>query len=226
MTSRIILALLAPALVALALPFQASAEAPFVFQTDMYGGNHVPPVTSIAWGFVRFFFSEDRLRADYTVDVKGYSGTLVEGADLHRGQPGTNGPVVRHLADGGFIVTAGRLELTPAELEEFVAGEYYVSLKTKGHPEGELRGQVVVPDGFAKKPEAAPAPVPARSRVSEDAPPTGISITPPNTGDAGLAASAPETGGATRLAPVLVALAGAAAVAVAARRRSAGPTPS
>ena len=67
-----------------------------------HGPQVVPPVDSIGWGFVRFFFSQDRLSADYTVDVKGFSGNIVLGADIRRSAPGTNGPIIHHLADGGF----------------------------------------------------------------------------------------------------------------------------
>jgi hypothetical protein len=199
----------------LAAPLGATANAPFVFQTDMFGSNVVPPVQTGAWGFVRFFFNEDRTEADYTVDVKGLSDSLVSGADLRFGPPGVQGPVVRHLADGNFIVTSGRLRLNAAELADFVAGNYYVVLYTKEHPDGELRGQVYVPGGFVPGTAATgsgrdfagiPAPTgPSQSAEvvapvelvapvqvappPEQAPaPRGL-ITPPNTGDAGLAAS-------------------------------------
>ncbi|HXH22064.1 MAG TPA: CHRD domain-containing protein [Dehalococcoidia bacterium] len=199
MTRRILLVALGMLVVSLAAPFSAAGEAPFVFQTDMYGFNVVPPVETGAWGFVRFFFSEDRLEADYTVDVKGISGTLVEGADLRYGPPGGEGPVVRHLAGSGFIVTSGRLHLTPEELADLVAGNYYVTVYTKDHPGGELRGQVYVPPGFLPgttpngtersfagipaptEPGPAPAPAPEPSVA-----PPRASITPPNTGEAGL----------------------------------------
>jgi len=145
---RILFILLVLAFVWLGAPFQASGNASFVFQTDMFGSNVVPPVQTGAWGFVRFYFDEDRTEADYTVDVKGLSGSLVAGADLRFGAPGVEGPVVRHLADGGFIVTSGRLRLSPSEHDDFIAGNYYVTLYTQEHPDGELRGQVYVPSGF------------------------------------------------------------------------------
>lgn len=190
MTRRILFVLIVAAILWLAAPFQAAGNAPFVLQTDMFGGNQVPPVDTGAWGFVRFFFSDDRLEADYTVDVKGLSGTLVYGADIHRGGPGTNGPVVKHLADGGFIVTSGHLSLTPEELDEVVSGGWYVSLKTRDHPGGELRGQITVPGGFVPGP---PPPLPPQAPARQPppatdiaAPPPGPFIQPPDTGDAGL----------------------------------------
>ena len=185
----------------------------FVFQTDMYGDEEVPPVHTIAYGFVRFFFNDPRTAADYTVDVKGYSDTVVLGADIHRGARGVNGPVVRHLADGGFIVTSGRIRVSEEDLREMAAGSWYVSLKTTEYPEGALRGQISLPEGFL--PEPAPeamsdqspdeataasegpatavlveAPAPALAPLPLPAvvvPPPAVPVfRPPNTGDAGL----------------------------------------
>ncbi|HWO73088.1 MAG TPA: CHRD domain-containing protein, partial [Dehalococcoidia bacterium] len=142
-----------------------------------------------AWGFVRFFFNDDRTEANYTVDVKGIGQNVVIGADMHVGAPGSNGPLVRHLADGGFIVTAGRLTLTPTELAGFTSGNWYVVLKTVDHPEGEIRGQVVVPADFL--PASPPAATPPAQRPAQPPSPAQAAsapgfIQPPSTGDAGL----------------------------------------
>jgi CHRD domain-containing protein len=146
-TFRILAAVVVIACVSLALPKAASGAA-VVFQTDMHGENMVPPVTTGAWGFVRFFFNDARTEADYTVDVKGISSSLVTGADLFRGPPGANGSLVRHLAEGGFLTYGGHLKLTPSEAQDFASGAFYAVLYTTRHPEGELRGQVYVPCGF------------------------------------------------------------------------------
>jgi hypothetical protein len=124
----------------------------------MYGTEHVPAVRTQAWGFVRWFFNEQKTEADYTVDVKGLSGNIVSGADVHRGAKGVNGPAIRHLADGGFIVTSGHMRFSTADLNEMAAGNWYVVLKSVEFPNGELRGQVVLPPGFWNAPEP-PAPV-------------------------------------------------------------------
>jgi hypothetical protein len=204
----VLIAAAAPA----ASPLQAET---LVFQTDMYGTENVPAVTTVAYGFVRFFFNDARTAADYTVDVKGYNGTQVTGADIHRGVKGVNGPVVKHLADGGFIVTGGRATFTEQELREMAAGLWYVSLKTADHPEGALRGQIAPPSGFlagstapqpppssplppvpempapAAGPAAEPAPAglppvaPSLPPVNDAAPPQSF-FRPPNTGDGGL----------------------------------------
>jgi hypothetical protein len=141
-------------------PRPSSAAEPFIVEIGMFGNQQVPPVQTVAYGFVRFFFDESRLNADYTVDVKGLSTNLVTGADIRRGARGVEGPVVKHLADGGFIVTAGKLKLTQAELEEMLTGNWYVELRSLQNPEGELRGQITLPAGFLPAPPEAPTPPP------------------------------------------------------------------
>src|SRR5262245_16139672 len=100
----------------------------------MYGSDVVPPVNTVAWGFIRFFWNDSRTAADITVDVKGLSNSLVTGADIYRGRPGTNGSVIRHLSDGNFIVTSTRQTFTQSELEDMVAGNWYVTLTTSNNP--------------------------------------------------------------------------------------------
>lgn len=169
-------------------PAQGQTPESYVLQIDMRGENMVPPVETHAWGFVRFFFNADRTEAEYTVDLKGYSNTSVTGAAIHRGARGENGPVLFELAGGGFIVTAGHLSLTPEQVREFASGNWYVSLTTVFHPEGEIRGQIVAPPGFLPGTSVAPPPTQpaAPSQPQPQATPVPGSIQPPNTGDAGL----------------------------------------
>ena len=127
----------------------ANAAASLVFQADMYPRNVVPPVNDpISYGFVRFFFNEARTEADYTVDVKGLSNSLVTGADLYAGAPGTRGQLVKHLADGGFIVAAGRMSFSGADLQAMAAGQWYVQVSSSINPDGAMRGQITLPASF------------------------------------------------------------------------------
>jgi hypothetical protein len=181
-----LLLLVVPLLALLQAGGSITRAEPIVLQIDMYGENVVPPVDTHAWGFVRFFFNDERTEANYTVDIKGYSGTAVTGAEIRQGGPGENGPAVFRLANADFIVTSGRLQLTPEQLEAFVGGGWYVTLTTSFHPDGEMRGQIVVPDGFLP---GVAAPRPAPPGASNPAPANPVSpgaISPPNTGDAGL----------------------------------------
>lgn len=188
-------------LIAFLLPGSAAGDAAYVLQINLYGDNVVPPVDTHSYGFVRFFFNEDRTEADVTLDVKGYSNTAVTGVTIREGAPGENGPLIKTLSDGDFIVTSVHISLTPAELEKFASGNWYLTLTTVYNPEGEMRGQIVVPPDFltatggaAYAPHAdAPSvrePTPASSPPPQQSGGGGSSggglFQPPNTGDGGL----------------------------------------
>ena len=189
-----------------------------VVQTDMYGSQQVPPVNTVAYGFVRFFFDESRTNVTYTVDVKGLSTSLVTGADIHRGAPGVRGPVVKHLADGGFIVTSGSMQLTQAELEEMASGNWYVSLTSTTHPNGELRGQIALPAGFFGAPVSQAAPVAQEPAASVAAAPAPAAV------EAAAAAPPAAEAAAAAPAPAQAAVAAAPAPAAAAPATSASTT--
>ena len=39
---------------------------------------------------------------------------------------GSNGPIIQHLADGGFITTGGHMNFSPADLDDMAKGGWYV----------------------------------------------------------------------------------------------------
>lgn len=178
------LLLLLPLLALLQLGGPANAAQPYVLEIALSGDEEVPAVQTHAWGFIRFYFNEDRTEADVTSDIKGYSTADVTGSDIHRGAPGQTGPVVVHLADAGFIVASTRVTFTPELLQEFASGGLYASIKTVNHPQGEIRGQIVVPADFLPSTSTRPAQPAAAPAAPAPRNPGGIS--PPNTGDAGL----------------------------------------
>lgn len=194
MKSRMLIGLVALAMVVAPGLYSTpdSKAAAYVFETQMFGTNNVPAVDTVAWGFFRFFWNEDRTSADISLDVKGLAAGSVTGADIHRGAPGTNGPIVKHLSDGGFIVSAATATFSRAELEEMIAGGWYISLKTTDHPNGALRGQIMPPADFLPGAALPPAPTPPPAQGGQPVtqqPGTNLpdgGIRPPSTGDGGL----------------------------------------
>jgi hypothetical protein len=41
----------------------------------------------------------------------------------------------------------GETTLSPADAQQFAAGDWYINVHTKDHPGGEIRGQVMPPKG-------------------------------------------------------------------------------
>jgi hypothetical protein len=118
----------------------------------------LPPVDTQAWGFYRFFFNASRTEADVTLDVKGLSQTLVSGADIRLGSAGSMGQLLYHVSDGGFIVSGVHMKFSPSDMQQMAAGQWWVQINSLYHPDGEMRGQVILPPGFF--PNSAPPPLP------------------------------------------------------------------
>jgi hypothetical protein len=188
-----------------------SQAASYVYQANLYGDQVVPAVNTEAWGFVRFFFNDDFTEADVTVDVKGLSANLITGADIHAGKTGQNGGVVIHLSDGGFLTASTHVKLSAADLQNLVQGNWYAVVKTASNPQGEIRGQILLPAGVlpGQAPTQPPAPTstvpptvtpcaadcgvlePIQTATRTPTPATtpaasSGTISPPNTGGAGL----------------------------------------
>ncbi|MDB5051875.1 MAG: hypothetical protein JWO30_4946 [Fibrobacteres bacterium] len=126
------------------------------FQANLNGANEAPAVVTPATGLGLFTLSDNDSLLTVNVVFGGLKDS-VTAAHLHRGAPGTSGPVVVNLTSGisGNSVTAnivlGNLADQDAFLADLVKGNIYVNVHTKANTAGEIRGQVVLPAriGFA-----------------------------------------------------------------------------
>ena len=127
---------------------------PVVVTTELSGDNEVPPVETVATG------SATATLVGMTLTVEGSfeglesdlfePGTSGSPAHVHVGAADENGPIVFNLdvetedeRSGTFSAT---VELDEGELEDFLAGLFYVNIHTVDNPGGELRGQFVIED--------------------------------------------------------------------------------
>ena len=92
----------------------------------------------------------------------------------HRAGAGTNGPVVYPLSTVPFTITSGSIALTAEDVSDLSAGDFYLNVHSLTNPGGFARAQIIFPGLEA----------PAAS---------GGTVTPPSTGDAGLAAGTAST---------------------------------
>jgi hypothetical protein len=122
-----------------------------VFVAVLSGGYEVPPVETRATGAAELTATGSAVH--YRVDVDSLRD--VTGVYLHIGRAGEEAPAVADLAEG---VTPGpvsgvvaRGTLRPADLHETTMrqllralreNEVYVTVHTRAHPGGELRGQL------------------------------------------------------------------------------------
>lgn len=118
-----------------ALPLTAQT---FVF--DLSGEQESPPIGTTASGGCYALLDQPAATFSLTCVHNVQDATLMH---IHRGAPGENGDVVFDLGDPASPVTATWTEMTPAEISDLLAGNFYINVHSAGRPGGEIRGQVL-----------------------------------------------------------------------------------
>lgn len=106
----------------------------------------------------------------WMIQWSGLTGPVV-GAHFHEGAPGVSGPVTVDVFSfdpgigetldptdelTGSTADPGFEHLTQAEMDQFLAGDWYFNVHTEANPAGEIRGQAI--PAAAPPPVAVPAP--------------------------------------------------------------------
>jgi hypothetical protein len=110
------------------------------FLAQLDGAQEVPPNGSPGTGRADFTLWGDRSRLHLDLAVQGLTSPIT-GSHLHRAPPGVNGPVVHDI--GPFMTRIVR-DLVPSgqDVDDLLAGLFYVNVHTSAFPGGEIRGQV------------------------------------------------------------------------------------
>lgn len=140
-----------------------SGAAPARFEIPLSGDQTVPPVQTSATGtfIIMLEASPNRFNISFELDVTNIVD--VTAAHIHLGAAGANGPVIVPLfsgpqKSGSFTGVLAKGALTEADLTGPMAGktfadlaalvlggQTYVNVHTVANPNGEIRGQIVVP---------------------------------------------------------------------------------
>ena len=174
-------------LAALAFAYVAGAHAQIHFSTTLNGAQSVPPSGVSGTGSGSFTLNEDFTELEYVIAYQGLTGALSVGGHFHVGSPGTNGAVVRGIAEAGAapsgIITGvwrstDAQALTPALVESLLTGRVYVNFHTNSNPAGEIRGQLTLASAlhFAASLSGAQQPTP----VTTNGAGTGVFILSPD----------------------------------------------
>ncbi|HEX6087066.1 MAG TPA: CHRD domain-containing protein [Thermoanaerobaculia bacterium] len=118
----------------------ASAPTDQIFVFHLSGDQEVPPVVTPERGgcMGRFRAATSSLSLVCTHDV--VLPTLMH---IHQGAPGVNGPVVFDMGTPDSPVVATWDGMTPAQVADLLAGNYYLNVHTSGRPAGAIRGQIL-----------------------------------------------------------------------------------
>ncbi|WP_324674340.1 CHRD domain-containing protein [Hymenobacter sp. GOD-10R] len=101
--------------------------------------QEVPANPSTATGTFTGVYDKATKVLTYTVTYQGLTPTA---GHLHRGAPGTNGPVIYPFSSLASPVT-GTATFTQADEDLLLNGGFYANFHTPAYPGGEIRGNIV-----------------------------------------------------------------------------------
>ncbi len=123
---------------------------PVSFSVELTGAQQVPTVQTAATGKADLTYDAATRVVTWSIAFSGLSSPATMAHFHGPAATGANGPVTIWLSKQGTPPDSpitGQATLSPAQAEQFAAGQWYINLHSKDHPPGEIRGQVVPPKG-------------------------------------------------------------------------------
>jgi len=113
---------------------------------NLSAAQELPPANSQGRGDAQMMLDPSSKLLRWTVNYSGLSGPATA-AHIHTGAQGANGPVAINLSPGGPPQNpiTGTATLTDAQMQQLMSGQAYVNVHTQANPNGEVRGQVMMP---------------------------------------------------------------------------------
>lgn len=118
-----------------------SQEARFAGRLE--GAQQVPPSQSAASGRVAVTLDRATRTMEYTVAFADLSGPVTMLHFHSPAGPGANAGIRAAVVGVRASPITGQVTLTPEEMKELLAGEWYLNVHTPDHPGGEIRGQLI-----------------------------------------------------------------------------------
>jgi hypothetical protein len=108
------------------------------------GASEVPPNQSNAKGDLQATLDKGSRTLKWTLAVRGLSGPPT-GASFHGpAAAGENGSVAVPLTVTGQPTDNGVATLTQSQVDDLMAGRWYINVSTAANPSGEIRGQLMI----------------------------------------------------------------------------------
>src|SRR5262245_47115442 len=108
------------------------------------GASEVPPTQSNAKGNMQATLDKNTRVLTWTLQVSGLSGPPT-GAHFHGpAAPGENAAVAAPITITGQPTDNGVVTLTASQMDDLLAGRWYVNVHTAANPDGEIRGQIMI----------------------------------------------------------------------------------
>ncbi len=141
-------------LVTMLLGLEAVAQAaPVAFTVLLTGADRVPAVRdqSAATATARFTYDEQTRTITWDLDYSGVHSAVTAAQLRGPALPGKNGRLLVRMsakAEKGEQIASpvkGKATFSSRQAKALAAGDIYVVLDSTDHPNGELRGQLLVP---------------------------------------------------------------------------------
>jgi len=114
-------------------------------QARLTPGAQVPPVQSLGQGTAQVWLNKETGGLKWKVDYSGLSGPATAAHFHGPAEPGANaGVVVPMKSPVPYPSFDGEATVTQAQVQELLAGKWYINIHTAKNPGGEIRGQVVL----------------------------------------------------------------------------------
>lgn len=112
------------------------------FSTQLTGQNQMPVVSTPGTGRLVAAFDKNTLLLRWKLSYSGLSGPATSAHFHGPASIGTNAGVALPFKGSLKSPYEGRATLTAAQAADLLAGNWYASIHTPGHPAGEIRGQL------------------------------------------------------------------------------------
>ncbi len=137
--------LAASAVVALAAGCTTVTSNTALMQARLSGDAQVPPVQTMGQGVAQVWLNKDTGGLRWKVDYSGLSGPATAAHFHGPADVASNGPVVVPFKSPlTYPTIEGEATITPAQVQDLLAGRWYINIHTAKNPGGEIRGQVVL----------------------------------------------------------------------------------
>jgi CHRD domain len=128
----------------------AAQAASSSFKVPLSGAQSVPPVETSGAGTANLTYDPATRVVTWNITYSGLSSPVTMAHFHGPAKQGQNAPVIIWLTVQGSPPSGpitGSATLTPEQAQQFSAGDWYVNVHTQSHPAGEIRGQVIPPQG-------------------------------------------------------------------------------
>jgi hypothetical protein len=112
------------------------------FQSLISGAQETPPTGSPEMGFGLLSYNTTNNTLSFNISIQSLASGEIA-AHLHQGAPGVPGPIIAPLPLGNSI--NGTLAIPLNQVGNVLSGNTYVNFHSNAFPNGEIRGQVIIP---------------------------------------------------------------------------------